>query len=55
MKRDLAIRALDMAVTLRQPPKELKWSTKFRQRAKMYPTLTNGYENDKTMELFRYV
>jgi hypothetical protein len=33
----------------------LKWSGKFGQRAKMYPTQTNGYENDKTTELFRYV
>ena len=30
----------------------LKWSGKFGQRAKMYPTRTNGYENDKTTELF---
>ena len=33
----------------------LKWSGKFAQRAKMYPTRTNGYENDKTTELFRPV
>ena len=33
----------------------LKWSGKFGQHAKMYPTRTNGYENDKTTELFRYV
>ena len=26
----------------------VKWSGKFGQRAKMYPTRTNGYENDKT-------
>ena len=31
----------------------LKWSGKFGQRAKMYPTRTNGYENDKATELFR--
>jgi hypothetical protein len=30
----------------------VKWSGKFGQRAKMYPTRTNGYENDKTTELF---
>ena len=34
---------------------EVKWSGKFGQRAKMYPTRTNGYENDKTTELFRPV
>ena len=34
---------------------DLKWSGKFAQRAKMYPTRTNGYENDKTTELFRPV
>jgi len=33
----------------------LKWSGKFGQRAKVYPTRTNGYENDKTTELFRPV
>ena len=33
----------------------LKWSGKFGQRAKMYPTRTNGYENDKATELFRQV
>ena len=33
----------------------VKWSGKFGQRAKMYPTRTNGYENDKTTELFRQV
>ena len=33
----------------------LKWSGKTGQRAKMYPTRTNGYENDKTTELFRPV
>mgnify|MGYP005680036135 FL=1 len=33
----------------------VKWSGKFGQRAKMYPTRTNGYENDKTTELFRPV
>ena len=34
---------------------DLKWSGKFGQRAKMYPTRTNGYENDKATELFRPV
>ncbi len=34
---------------------KLKWSGKFGQRAKTYPTRTNGYENDKTTELFRPV
>ena len=33
----------------------LKWSGKLGQRAKMYPTRTNGYENDKATELFRPV
>jgi len=33
----------------------VKWSGKFGQRAKMYPTRTNGYENDKRTELFRPV
>ncbi|MFT5868736.1 MAG: DNA helicase HerA-like ATPase [Paracoccaceae bacterium] len=33
----------------------LKWSGKFGQRAKMYPTCTNGYENDEATELFRQV
>ena len=33
----------------------VKWSGKFGQCAKMYPTRTNGYENDKTTELFRPV
>ena len=28
----------------------MKWSGKFGQCAKMYPTRTNGYENDKRME-----
>ena len=31
----------------------VKWSGKFGQRAKVYPTRTNGYENDKATELFR--
>ena len=34
---------------------DLKWSGEFGQRAKVYPTRTNGYENDKTTELFRPV
>jgi hypothetical protein len=33
----------------------LKWSGKFGQRAKMYPTLMNGYENDEATEFFRQV
>jgi hypothetical protein len=33
----------------------VKWSGKFGQRAKMYPARTDGYENDKVMELFRPV
>jgi hypothetical protein len=33
----------------------LKWSSKFGQRAKVYPTRTNGYENDEETELFRQV
>ena len=31
---------------------KLKWSGKLGQRAKMYPTQTDGYENDKTTGLF---
>ena len=33
----------------------VKWSGKFGQRAKVYPTRTNGCENDKTTEFFRPV
>jgi len=33
----------------------VKWSGKIGQRAKMYPTLMNGYENDEATELFRQV
>jgi hypothetical protein len=33
----------------------LKWSGEFGQRAKVYPTRMNGYENDKATELFRQV
>ena len=33
-------------------PFNVKWSGKFEQRAKVYPTRTNGYENDKTTEFF---
>ena len=33
----------------------LKWSGKFGQRAKMYPTLMNGYENDEATEFFRQI
>jgi site-specific DNA recombinase len=40
---------------LEQVTAELKWSGKFGQRAKMYPTRTNGYEDDKATELFRQV
>ena len=39
----------------RNERRDLKWSGKFGQRAKVYPTRTNGYENDKTTELFRPV
>jgi hypothetical protein len=35
--------------------KELKWSGKTGQRAKVYPTRMNGYENDEATELFRQV
>ena len=35
--------------------RSMKWSGKTEQRAKMYPTRTNGYENDKATELFRPV
>jgi hypothetical protein len=39
-----------------QPSKDrLKWSGKIGQRAKMYPTLMNGCENDEATELFRQV
>jgi hypothetical protein len=31
----------------------VKWSGKFGQRAKMYPTRMNGYENDEATEFFR--
>ena len=34
---------------------QLKWSGKFGQHAKMYPTLLNGYENDEATEFFRQV
>ena len=30
----------------------LKWSGKFRQRAKMYPALTTGYRNDDETQFF---
>jgi hypothetical protein len=32
---------------------QVKWSGKFGQRAKMYPTRMNGYENDEATEFFR--
>ena len=35
--------------------RDLKWSGKFGQRAKMYPTRLNGYKNDKATEFFRQV
>ena len=38
---------------LPRPIEELKWSGKFGQRAKMYPTRMNGYENDEATEFFR--
>ena len=31
---------------------EMKWSGEFRQRAKMYPTLTTGYPNDQETQFF---
>ena len=34
---------------------ELKWSGKFGQRAKMYPTLKTGYTNDEETQFFRQV
>ena len=34
---------------------EVKWSGKIGQRAKVYPTRMNGYENDEATELFRQV
>jgi hypothetical protein len=34
---------------------KLKWSGRFGQRAKMYPTQMNGCENDEAMEFFRQV
>jgi hypothetical protein len=30
----------------------LKWSGKFRQRAKIYPALTTGYRNDDETQFF---
>jgi len=33
----------------------VKWSGKFGQRAKVYPTRTNGYDHDEATELFRQV
>lgn len=36
-------------------PVIVKWSGKFGQRAKVYPTLMNGYENDEATEFFRQV
>jgi hypothetical protein len=33
----------------------LKWSGKFRQRAKMYPALTTGYRNDDKTQFFGQV
>ncbi len=34
---------------------KVKWSGEIGQGAKMYPTRTNGYENDEETELFRQV
>ena len=31
----------------------MKWSGKIGQRAKVYPTRLNGYENDEETEFFR--
>ena len=36
-------------------PPGLKWSGKFRQRAKMYPALTTGYGNDDETQFFGQV
>jgi hypothetical protein len=33
----------------------VKWSGKFRQRAKMYPALTTGYRNDDKTQFFGQV
>ena len=68
LEEDMAIgseagRAVDALKELRKlvTPKPsssgapLKWSGKFGQRAKVYPTRTNGCENDKTTEFFRPV
>lgn len=33
----------------------VKWSGKFRQRAKMYPALTTGYGNDNETQFFGQV
>ena len=46
---------LDDVALARRDAQRLKWSGKTGQRAKMYPTRTNGYENDKATELFRPV
>jgi len=40
---------------IREGDVKLMWSGKFGQHAKMYPTRTNGYENDETTKLFRQV
>ena len=52
---DLKPVLLDPMLALLSPSLLVKWSGKFGQRAKMYPTRTNGYENDKATELFRSV
>jgi hypothetical protein len=44
-----------MARKKKEASNVLKWSGKFGQRAKMYPTCTSGYENDEATELFRQV
>ena len=43
---------LESFVTKRRDRKAVKWSGKFGQRAKMYPTRMNGYENDEATEFF---
>ena len=53
----LGLEPAQLQSCLGEPPApvhvHLKWSGKFGQRAKVYPTRTNGYENDKATELFR--
>ena len=49
-RRQLLRQVVDMMLS-----PEVKWSGKFGQRAKMYPTRLNGYKNDKATEFFRQV